>query len=319
MSINVSAPLTRAWNRMTSALFKPFNLHTWLVVGFTAFLAGMADGHGGSSGWRGRKNIDFGEFLGYPRRGLEWLYAHPGWFIAIVFAVILAVVIGVLFLWLSSRGKFMFLDNVVRSQAEIAKPWHEFRKEGDSLFVWRLVFGFLGFAAFAVITVLFFISATRIYDDNRFSPLPILWLLGLAAVYLVLGLILGAISLALNDFVVPLMYRNRVSANHGWKLFLPLLTGHLGSFILYALIVFALIIGFVIAVVIAGFVTCCIGWFLLVIPYVGTVVTLPFWYWLRAFGPEFLGQFGLEYALFPPAATPAQKQEQSPAHSTPTV
>src|SRR5512136_2496085 len=94
MNISVSEPLSRAWSRMIAALFKPFNLHTWLVVGFTAFLAGLANEYGGgSSGWRGRKNFDFREILGYPRRALEWLNAHPGWVVAIVFAVILAVMI----------------------------------------------------------------------------------------------------------------------------------------------------------------------------------------------------------------------------------
>ena len=63
-----------------------------------------------------------------------------------------------------------------------------------------------------------------------------------------------------------------------------------------------LIIAGVIFVVVAGIVTCCIGWILLVIPYIGIVVTLPIWYWLRAFSVEFLAQFqpgrGLEAVQF---------------------
>jgi hypothetical protein len=60
-----------------------------------------------------------------------------------------------------------------------------------------------------------------------------------------------------------------------------------------------LIMLFMIVVVFAGLITCCIGWLLLVIPYIGTVVTLPVWYTFRAFSLEFLGQFGPEYELFP--------------------
>jgi hypothetical protein len=37
----------------------------------------------------------------------------------------------------------------------------------------------------------------------------------------------------------------------------------------------------------------------MIIPYVGTVVTLPIWYTLRAFSLEYLAQFGPEYDLFP--------------------
>lgn len=46
------APLGGAWNRMKIALFQPFDLHKWFVVGFTAFLAGLADGNRGSSSSR---------------------------------------------------------------------------------------------------------------------------------------------------------------------------------------------------------------------------------------------------------------------------
>jgi hypothetical protein len=60
-------------------------------------------------------------------------------------------------------------------------------------------------------------------------------------------------------------------------------------------------------VVAAGLITCCVGFFLLIIPYVGTVVTLPVWHTLRAYRLEFLAQFGPEHNLFPakePAAAP---------------
>jgi len=40
---------------------------------------------------------------------------------------------------------------------------------------------------------------------------------------------------------------------------------------------------------------------LLIIPYIGTVVTLPFWYTFRAFSLEYLAQFGPDYNLLPPA------------------
>ena len=70
---------------------------------------------------------------------------------------------------------------------------------------------------------------------------------------------------------------------------------------LFGILMFIFMILFVIFVVVAGIVTCCIGWILLVIPYIGTVVTLPIWYWLRAFSVEFLAQFGDEYDAFPPA------------------
>ncbi len=45
--------------------------------------------------------------------------------------------------------------------------------------------------------------------------------------------------------------------------------------------------------------TCCVGLLVLIIPYVGTVVSLPIWYTLRGFTLEYLAQFGPEFDLYP--------------------
>ena len=52
MNIQFFEPLTRAWERMKHILWRPFDLAKWLVLGFSAWLAGLA----GSGG--GQNNID---------------------------------------------------------------------------------------------------------------------------------------------------------------------------------------------------------------------------------------------------------------------
>jgi len=47
MNIAFFEPLNRAWERMKHILFQPFDLAKWLVLGFSAWLAGLADGAGG--------------------------------------------------------------------------------------------------------------------------------------------------------------------------------------------------------------------------------------------------------------------------------
>jgi hypothetical protein len=123
MRIAYLEPFGRAWERMKLALFRPFDLHKWFVVGFNAFLAGLAESRNGSAGGRARGDMTFREFLDLPNRGWEWLTSHPGWFIAIGVLALVVIAVGIVLLWLSSRGKFMFLDNVVHNRAEIAKPW----------------------------------------------------------------------------------------------------------------------------------------------------------------------------------------------------
>lgn len=299
MRIAYLEPFGKAWECMKLALFRPFDLHKWFVIGFNAFLAGLAESRNGSAGGRGHSDMSFREFLDLPNKAWAWLTSHPGWFIAIGFLTVLVIALGIVLLWLSSRGKFMFLDSVVHNRAEIAKPWREFRKEGDSLFLWRLVFGITAIAIFVAFIVFFFVGARGLYDAGFNRSAPILFFVGMGLAFLVLLIIISYISLFLNDFVVPIMARDRLSAVAGWRRFLPLLGHHPLHFIFYGLIIFVLYLLFVVLVILAGLITCCIGWLVLVIPYIGTVVTLPVWYTFRAFSLEFLAQFGPEYQIFP--------------------
>jgi len=302
MPIAYLEPFERAWERMKLALFRPFDLHKWFVVGFNAFLAGLAESRNGSGGARGHKDMSFREFLDLPDKAWAWLVSHPAWAIALGALALVVIAVGVVLLWLSSRGKFMFLDSVVHNRAEIARPWREFRKEGDSLFLWRLVFGIAAFVIFAAFIAFFFVGARQLYDAGFDRSAPILFFAGMGLAFLVLLIIIGYIALFLNDFVVPIMAKERLSAVAGWRRFLPLLGHHPFAFIIFGLIIFVLYLMFVVLVIFAGLITCCIGWLVLVIPYIGTVVTLPFWYTLRAFSLEFLAQFGPEYRLFPAPA-----------------
>jgi hypothetical protein len=291
-------PLSRAWARMKTALFKPFDIHRWFVVGFNAFLAGLMDAANGGGGSRFSKEGNFGEFIHFPATAWSWLMDHPGWAIAILFGVLVAIAVVVVLTWVSSRGVFMFVDNVVRNSVEIAKPWREYQKEGNSLFVWRLLLGIASFAAFGMVLSYFFVRGAALYDSGVSPILPIGFIIGLGLVVLGLVLVWGYIVLFLKDFVAALMYRNRISCGEAWRLFLDVFRKYPFHFVGYGLIVFLLMIMFVIAVVFAGLATCCIGWILLAIPYISTVVTLPAWYAYRGFSLEFLAQFGPEFDAF---------------------
>jgi MFS family permease len=313
MTILFMEPLNKGWGRMKAALFRPFNLHKWFVVGFNAFLAGLMNASNGSSGARGQKDADFGEFIHFPQTAWDWLTSHPGWAVAIIFGILVAIAVIVVLTWISSRGVFMFLESVVRDRVEIAKPWREYQKEGDSLFVWRLVFGLITFVAFGALAAWFFIQGGAIYDRSFDRTVPILLIVGAVLLVLAVVLVIGYIMLFLQDFVAALMYKNRISAVAAWRLFLGLFRRYPFHFLAYGIVIFLLMLVFVAAVVVAGIVTCCIGWFVLVIPYIGTVATLPFWYTLRAFSLEFLAQFGPEYDVFPKPAAPAGPAVAAPA------
>lgn len=137
MSLSVTAPIDQALRRTGSILFRPFDGAKWLKLGVCAFLATLGDcaGGNGSSGVRNRlQGADSS-----PRRELEragdWL-AENLVLVLTVGLVVVAVGLALMLLvfWLQSRGRFMFIDGVVRNRGAISRPWNEYRSEGDSLF-----------------------------------------------------------------------------------------------------------------------------------------------------------------------------------------
>ncbi|HUT08289.1 MAG TPA: hypothetical protein VMY15_05540 [Candidatus Latescibacteria bacterium] len=313
MTILFMEPLSRGWNRMKLALFRPFDIHKWFVVGFNAFLAGLMDATSGSGGGRAGKSGNFGEFIHFPGTAWAWLMDNPAWAIAILFAIVVGVAIVGVLTWASSRGVFMFLSSIVYDRVEIAKPWREYQKEGNSLFVWRLLFGLFTFVVFGGLFAWFFVQGAALYDSGVSRALPIFFIIGLGLLTLAALLVCGYITLFLQEFVAALMFKHRISAGAAWKHFLDVFKKYPFHFIGFGIITFLLMLVFVLTVIVAGLVTCCIGWLVLIIPYISTVVTLPMWYAYRAFSLEFLAQFGPEYDVFPRLAVPEPAAPAAPA------
>jgi hypothetical protein len=302
MNISYLEPLRRAWARMVRMLFRPFRGEVWFVLGFAAFLSEyLSWGFSGSrSGFHMHRHAEF------PHAALVKLVeflSNPFAVALILWIVIAALAIAVLFTWISSRGMFIFLDNVAHERRGIVEPWRRFKRLGNSLFLWRLGFHVVFLLAVGAILFSALPSLVALARTENPDITQLLTLLPLFLMMLPVALAIMYVQLLLTSFVVPIMYRHDLSVTAAWSRFLQLFSQHLMSFILYGL--FVLVLGMFVgaAVVGFGFATCCIGFLLLSLPYIGSVVLLPIEVTARAFGPEFLAQFGPEYAALAPAAT----------------
>ena len=301
MNISYGKALSNGWDRMKNALFNPFDLGKWFSVGFTAFLAGLVDGSSGNGSFHksSKNNWNIEKISDFPGMAWEWLLNNPFWFMLIGLGTLFFIALGVLLLWLSSRGKFMFLDNVVHDRALVSKPWNQFKILGDSLFLWRLCFSIIMFALImlflaAILFVVFY------FRSNDLSGLATgLIIAGMVLWFLAICIIAGYITLFLSHFVVPIMYKNNIGSVEAWRRFMLLFSGYMLQFIFYGIIIFLLHLLIAICVIIIGLFTCCIGFIILAIPYIGTVILLPIQYTFRAMSVEFLEQFGPEYKTFP--------------------
>ncbi len=297
-SIRYWQPLERAFDRMRRFLFEPFDLVTWMVLGFSAWLATLGSGSGGGGNLVGDPT-DIGDSFG---RAASSLFDNIFLVGLVGMAGIVVLAIVAVLLWLSSRGKFIFLDNVVHERAEISNPWHRYKNLGNSLFLWRVAFVGVVIAVLAAAALIPAIPAALI-SGGSFDDLSIFamtsWglVFGLAAVVVVI--ISLFVSLFLDSFVVPIMYRFDLSATEAWKHLVPWLKAHPGSFVLYGFFVLLLTLGFAIVSILACFLTCCIA----ALPYIGTVVLLPLWVTYRHLSLEWLAQFDPGFDVFTPLVT----------------
>ncbi len=302
-NVNISywPPLTAAWNRARVLLFRPFNLGFWFVLGFTAWIASLAGGHGSGG------SIDLGLRPGRGARALEGaaatiqhLQREAGILALVLFAGLAGLAAVVVLLWVGSRGKFMFLDNVVHGRSRVTGPWHRFSRLGDSLFLWRLVF------LIAVMLVILAIVIPLVITSGIMATLRVSSLFAGGAVLTLVGMLLivlipvSYVILFLDDFVVPMMYRYNLTATAAWGMFLGLFREQPGYFLLYGIVVLAGWIAVMAAAAALGIATCCVGLVLLAIPYVGTVALLPVHVTYRSYSLEFLAQFGERYRVLGP-------------------
>jgi hypothetical protein len=302
-SIRYWHPLERAFDRMRRILFEPFNFVKWMVLGFSAWLAGIPSGSSGSANFGGAPS-DVADAIGNTASSLFGNMFLLG-FLGVTGGLVLILI--VLWLWLSSRGKFIFLDNVVNDRAEITDPWCRFKRLGYSLFLWRVAF--VGIIIAVVLAgVLIPAIPAALLSGGSFEDLSIFaavsWGIFSGLIVFAAVAVFLFIRLFLNAFVVPIMYRFDLSATEAWKNLVPWLKARPGQFILYPLFVLFLAIGLGMISMLVCLLTCCI----VSIPIVGggvrAVILLPLWVTYRCFSLEWLAQFDPGFDVFVPLVMP---------------
>jgi hypothetical protein len=134
--IEIFKPFGEAFELMKKMLFQPFEFRKWLVIGFAAWLANFGAGGAGIGDFNSPNNRrevaqKFNERIGQIPQSV----LITG--VCILICVVLLLI--VLFAWLRARGRFMFVDCVVRNCAAIAEPWKEFRAEENNFFLFSLL------------------------------------------------------------------------------------------------------------------------------------------------------------------------------------
>ena len=312
--VSVIDPIGPAIDRVKAILFAPFDLGLWFVIGFCAWLANLGRG-GFPRGFNFSTGGPYGEadFLDISRKVQDITGIDIGMIIAIgIVFFIAAVAVALVMLWLSSRGRFMFLHCVAQNKAQVKAPWHQYRRQGNSLFLFRLAVGAIFFICLAIV-VAPIILLTTLLGRNGGIGVGIIGVIVLVLLILIPVAIIFAIILKFTrDFVVPIMYLRGCTCVEGWREFRRRLSGNAGRFTLYILfqIVISMAIGAIVGIAVLA--TCCCAGIVLAIPYLGTVLMLPLLVFTRAYSLYYLAQYGRDLDVFAQAPLPEAPGPQLP-------
>jgi hypothetical protein len=257
--------------------------------------------------------------------------------IGIVFLFCLIFAIFLVIHWLSARGRFMFLDNVVHDRAEIKAPWAEFRETAWSFFWFRFWFGqilgglLLLFLFIAAIPML--VQALRpdeeglslalkiIQGSSNIAELQALTKGSSYFLFLALSFVLifptlifwGVAETLLGDFIVPIMYLRRLRTWEAIGVFrAALMPGYVGGLVVYVIVRWILRIAtglIALLVILCTCCFCCLGF----LPVVSSIALLPIAYFMRCYSLYYLEQYGPVWEVFPP------KEELQPIHENPVL
>jgi hypothetical protein len=294
--ISVIDPIGPAIEHVRLMLFKPFDLSKWFIIGFCAWLAQLGQGGGGGgNGWRGNGHEPGMEAI------KSSIIAHMAIIILVAAIVIpIIIIIAVALCWLRSRGQFMFVHCVAGNKAEVVVPWNKFARHGNSLFLFRIIIGFIGFLVI-VLPIAASVFAGFAMFATGFNPAAIMGLIGAGFFVVVISILFAVVSKFTTDFVVPIMFLNTESCVAGWKQCLTLINSNKAQMALYILlqIVIFMVIAFIsLTICLVTCCCCCCLLVLFVLPYVGTVILLPLFAFKRAYSFFYLRQFGTQFDVF---------------------
>ena len=294
----MTLPVGQAMDRVRQVLFQPFDARRWFVIGFCAWLACL--GEGGGSGGAFNLGGHHGHGAESVRAGIEqardYVVHNLVWILPLAAAiVVMGLALWLIVMWLSSRGRFMFLHCVALNTAEVQVPWTKFASEANSLFLFRLVLSLIGLVLVLPLVGGLVLVVLRMGIDNAVSPAGLLLAVALVFLLIAAGIVFWIIGRLTRDFVVPLQFLRRSRCLDAWRELCGLFRGNLGSLVLYLL--FRIVLGMAIAVLIVAVVlaTCCVAGCLIALPYLGTVFLLPVLVFERAYPLHYLAQFGPHY------------------------
>jgi hypothetical protein len=223
-------------------LFRPFRWGQWFRLALVGILA--AELHTGGCNF-GNVHVP----LSHPQRGGDGFLpagfphidpARIAQFAGlIVAAILLAMIVFFVFLYISSVFRFILFDSVLRRQCAIGEGWNRWHRAGRRFFLWQLVFQIsvgLFFALLAGTALAVAAAAGWIHDPGRHMGGIVAGVVLLVGVVLLFALGAAAVQVLGKDFLVPIMALEDLDFADGWSRLLAMIRPELGKYAVYLLL-----------------------------------------------------------------------------------
>jgi hypothetical protein len=260
-----------AFEHTRKQLMDPFRFGQWARLAVLALATGeMSSGSGCNSGFKALSSLPSrfpsrSQNFADPSDGLSALGLEPKVMMSMVIvAVVGFLILGLVWLYVSSVSRFQLFESVLRRNCELGKSWGRWQAQGLRYFGWQLALSIVGLTVAAILFLPLLLPLLPVLKSHG-APGPgfLLALLPMILVFMVFGLIMALIGVLTKDFVIPLMAVDNVGVIEGWRRLLRMMgvqkaayAGYVGMKIVMAIgasVVFGIAAGIVAAIVMVPF------------------------------------------------------------------
>jgi len=149
----------------------------------------------------------------------------------IVIAVLGFLILGLVWIYVSSITRFMLFESVLRKHCELRAGWEKWQGQGLRFFGWQLALAMVGLMVAGVLFLPLLIPVLAAMRNHREPGAGLLIaLLPMFLVFAIFALVMLLIVVLAKDFVVPLMAVDQVGVIEGWRRLLAMIRADTGSY-----------------------------------------------------------------------------------------
>ncbi|MFY9674700.1 MAG: hypothetical protein WAK13_09610 [Terriglobales bacterium] len=224
-------------------LFRPFRFGQWSRLALVGILAAQmrtaSCNFSTNFNWPHPRRAQ--EFAATPFPGLEKfdpsrIAEFAGLIIAVV---VLAIVLGLIFLYINSVFRFILFDSVLSKRCAIREGWHRWHRAGRRYFLWQIVLLIAQGLFLGVLVAVPLAIAAALGWFNNVEQHMARTVLGVALlIFIFLFWLLATLTVQqiASDFLVPIMALDDVDFADGWSRLIALIRPEPGKFAVYLLL-----------------------------------------------------------------------------------